>query len=218
MNTQIIIKKFSQFVDYHSCWQDMKNFTDNRTPETPDEMWILEHYPVYTQGQNGKPEHVLNAGNIPLIKTDRGGQVTFHGPGQFIFYLLIDVKRKKFNIRELVSHLENAVIQLLADYQIIATAKCNAPGVYVADKKICSVGLRIRRGCSYHGLALNVDMDLTPFTQINPCGFANLQMTQLKELIDTTDSDAIRIKLIEYLTKNLGYTTPKIMLEALYGN
>jgi lipoyl(octanoyl) transferase len=218
MNTQIIVRQFSQPVDYLSCWQDMKNFTDQRTPETIDEMWLLEHAPVFTQGQNGKPEHVLSTSNIPVIKSDRGGQITYHGPGQLIIYLLLDVKRKKFNIRELVTHLENSVIQLLAEYQITAAAKCSAPGVYVANKKICSVGLRIRRGCSYHGLALNVNMDLAPFAQINPCGFAGLEMTQLKELVKTAEPAAIRTKLIEYLIKNLGYTTPKIMLETLYGN
>jgi lipoyl(octanoyl) transferase len=213
----IIIRTFSAPVDYHSSWQAMKNFTDQRTPDTTDEIWALEHHPVFTQGQNGKPEHVLNPGTIPVIKTDRGGQVTYHGPGQLVIYTLVDVQRKKLNVRELVTVLEQSVIELLADQHISGSVKCTAPGVYVNQEKICSVGLRIRRGCAYHGLALNVAMDLEPFTRINPCGFSELSMTQLQDLQPGINSGAIRSKLIEYLTTNLRYTTHEFSLEALYG-
>jgi lipoyl(octanoyl) transferase len=185
----------------------MKDFTNQRHEETLDELWLLEHQPVFTQGQNGKPEHVLNPGNIPIVQTDRGGQVTYHGPGQVVIYTLIDVKRKKLNVRELVTRLEQSVIQLLAQHQIEAKARCDAPGVYVDNKKICSVGLRIRRGSSYHGLAFNVDMDLEPFSRINPCGYAELQMTQLTELAGPQNIQFIGNQLIECLIANLGYTT-----------
>lgn len=214
-NTVIIRQLGSQ--DYLSCWQAMKDLTDTRHPETPDEIWLLEHPPVFTQGQNGKPEHILNAGNIPVLKVDRGGQVTYHGPGQLIIYTLIDVKRKKLNIRQLVSKLEQSVIQLLAHYQIQAFAKCEAPGVYVDHQKICSVGLRIRRGCSYHGLAFNVDMDLSPFSQINPCGFKALQMTQLANFVKPPSMTDIGAQFVEYLAANLGYTKQLTDMEPLYG-
>ncbi len=203
MNTLLI--RLLDMQDYHSCWQAMQQFTNQRHADTLDEIWLLEHYPVFTQGQNGKAEHILNAGDIPVINVDRGGQVTYHGPGQLVAYTLIDIKRKKFNVRELVTRLEQSVIQMLAEYQISATAKCTAPGVYVADKKICSIGLRIRRGCSYHGLAFNIAMDLEPFKRINPCGFSALQMTQLSELGGPKDLRVARDKLIESLVKNLGY-------------
>jgi lipoyl(octanoyl) transferase len=212
----LIIRHFMQPVDYVNCWQAMKNFTDQRNPDSPDEIWTLEHAPVFTQGQNGKAEHVLNPGNIPVIKTDRGGQVTYHGPGQLIVYTLVDVKRKQLNVRELVTVLEQSVIQLLSDLHVKAEAKCSAPGVYVNHAKICSVGLRIRRGCAYHGLALNVAMDLTPFTGINPCGFTGLSMTQLQTLRPHADFASIRTKLIEYLATNLRYTTHEFSLETLY--
>ncbi len=203
----VIIRTLDGLQDYSHCWQTMKDFTNQRQEDTPDEFWILEHTPVFTQGQNGKPEHVLNPGSIPVVQTDRGGQVTYHGPGQIVIYTLIDVKRKKMNIRELVTSLEQSVIQLLAHYQITAKARCDAPGVYVDDQKICSVGLRIRRGCSYHGLAFNVAMDLEPFTRINPCGYQSLKMTQLSQLTTTHQPLQIGHELIEYLISNLGYTT-----------
>jgi lipoyl(octanoyl) transferase len=203
----VIIRTFPGLQDYQASWQAMKDFTNQRHEETLDELWLLEHQPVFTQGQNGKPEHVLNPGNIPIVQTDRGGQVTYHGPGQVVIYTLIDVKRKKLNVRELVTRLEQSVIQLLAQHQIEAKARCDAPGVYVDNKKICSVGLRIRRGSSYHGLAFNVDMDLEPFSRINPCGYAELQMTQLTELAGPQNIQFIGNQLIECLIANLGYTT-----------
>lgn len=161
--------------------QKMREFTDTRDSTTPDEYWIVEHLPVYTLGQAGKPEHILNPGNIPIVNTDRGGQVTYHGPGQLVIYTLIDLKRKDIGVRQLVSHLENSIISLLKDYKLEAISKCDAPGVYINEAKIASIGLRIRKGCSYHGLSFNVNMDLSPFQGINPCGYQNLKITQLKD-------------------------------------
>lgn len=185
--------------EYSFCWQAMKTLTQQRDENTPDEIWLLEHLPVFTQGQNGKAEHILNPGDIPIVQTDRGGQITYHGPGQLVVYTLIDLRRRKLNVREMVSILENAVIQLLAEYKIDAKAKCNAPGVYVDDKKIASVGLRIRRGCSYHGLALNVAMDTEPFSRINPCGFEGLKMTQLAEYVPQIELKDTAEKLAKVL-------------------
>lgn len=206
LNNSLIVRSLER-QDYVSCWQAMKQFTDCRHEETMDEIWLLEHAPVFTQGQNGKPEHILHPGNIPIIQTDRGGQVTYHGPGQLMVYTLIDLKRKKFNVRELVTLLEQSVIDLLATENILAYAKREAPGIYVNHYKIASIGLRIRRGCSYHGIAFNVDMDLEPFNRINPCGFAELKMTQLKSLNKPQNPIEIGHKLINYLMKNLRYTS-----------
>ncbi len=168
-----------QHREYLATWQAMQAFTNQRTDETADEIWFIEHPPVYTLGQAGKREHILNAGNIPIIPVDRGGQVTYHGPGQLMVYVLLDLRRRQFGVRQLVTALEQSIIDFLADYEITAAAKPQAPGVYIGDAKVCSIGLRIRRGCSYHGLAFNVGMDLKPFSGINPCGFANLPITQL---------------------------------------
>lgn len=196
---------------YEACWQAMRHFTDSRDVHTPDEIWLLEHEPVFTQGQNGKPEHILNAGEIPIVQTDRGGQVTYHGPGQLMVYTLIDLKRKKFNVRQLVTLLELAVIDLLAEESVTAVAKSDAPGVYVDNKKICSIGLRIRRGCSYHGIAFNIDLDLAPFNRINPCGFSNLQMTKLSTLTSIKTVREAGEKLIGHLRNRLGYTTQQLI-------
>lgn len=167
---------------YDPVWQRMRNFTDTRTNITSDQLWIVEHPSVFTLGQAGKPEHILNPGDIPVIQTDRGGQVTYHGPGQLVVYLMIDLRRRKLGVRQLVGTIEQAIIKTLSDYNIQAKTRPNAPGVYVEDAKIAALGLRIRKGCSYHGLSLNVDMDLEPFSRINPCGFPNLAVTQLSEL------------------------------------
>jgi len=193
-----------------TSWHSMRQFTDQRTDQTSDEIWLLEHTPVFTQGQNGKPEHILNAGDIPIIQTDRGGQVTYHGPGQLMVYCLVDVKRKKMTIRQLVSALEQTVIDLLAQYKIPAYAKQDAPGVYIDGSKICSIGLRVRRGCSYHGIAFNVAMDLSPFARINPCGFSALTMTQLADHQGPADLVEAGRQLINYLIKNLGYTNANL--------
>lgn len=191
---------------YHDIWQAMQSFTQNRIESTTDELWLLEHDPVFTQGQNGKAEHILNPGDIPIVQTDRGGQVTYHGPGQLMVYTLIDLQRSKMNVREMVRALEQSVIDLLASFKIQALAKCEAPGVYVEDKKICSIGLRIRKGRSYHGIAFNVGMDLHPFSRINPCGFKSLQMTQFSSCGGLTDTMETGQALVPYLLKNLVYT------------
>jgi lipoyl(octanoyl) transferase len=170
-------------VDYLHCWRAMQRFTDARTAATDDALWLAEHPPVFTQGQAGRAEHVLAPGDIPVVQTDRGGQVTYHGPGQLIAYVLVDMRRLKLGVRKLVDALEGAVIDLLADLGVAAHARADAPGVYVDSAKIASVGLRVRHGCSYHGIALNLDLDLAPFARINPCGHAGLEMTRLVDLV-----------------------------------
>jgi lipoyl(octanoyl) transferase len=169
-------------VAYEPTWRAMQVFTDTRGADTPDELWLLEHEPVFTLGMNADPTHVLDAGEIPVVQIDRGGQVTYHGPGQLVVYPLIDVRRAGIGVRALVTALERAVIDLAAASGIVAECRVNAPGVYVDGRKLASVGLRVRRGGSYHGLALNVNMDLAPFLRINPCGYAGLEMTQLAAL------------------------------------
>ena len=169
-------------VEYEPTWQAMQAFTASRTADTPDELWIVEHPPVYTLGQAGKPEHVLHDNGIPIVKIDRGGQVTYHGPGQVVIYLLLDLGRLKIKVRELVTAIEQGVIDFLASHGVSAERRSGAPGVYVGPAKIAALGLKIKNGCSYHGLSLNVDMDLTPFTAINPCGYAGLQVVQTKDL------------------------------------
>ncbi|ESS58325.1 lipoyl(octanoyl) transferase [Enterobacter cloacae S611] len=183
---------------YAPVSQEMHDFTDRRDDDTPDEIWLVEHPPVFTQGQAGKPEHVLAAGDIPVIQSDRGGQVTYHGPGQQVMYVLINLKRRKIGVRELVTLLENTVVNTLAQLDIVANARPDAPGVYVDGKKICSLGLRIRKGCSFHGLALNIDMDLAPFMRINPCGYAGMEMTQVSKLVENASMDKIRTILIQH--------------------
>lgn len=175
---------------YLPVWEDMKQFTQSRTPDTIDECWLLEHPPVYTQGQAGKSEHVVNPGSIPIVQSDRGGQVTYHGPGQLVAYVLINLHQRNIGIRTLVTKLEQVLISLLAEYAISATSRCEAPGVYVNDRKIASIGLRVKNGCTYHGIALNIAMDLSPFKGINPCGFSSLQMAQISDFVpDVTMSD-----------------------------
>lgn len=165
--------------EYQVIWSKMKEFTMSRTEHTEDELWLLEHPPVYTQGQAGKAEHILNRNTIPIIQSDRGGQITYHGPGQLIVYVLVDLIRLNIGVRTLVSKLEQVLISTLAHYQINAARHCGAPGVYVDEKKIASIGLRVKNGRTYHGIALNVDMDLKPFNDINPCGFNKMEMTQI---------------------------------------
>lgn len=198
----LIIKPLGT-VDYQPTWEAMRKFTDTRTAETSDELWLLEHPPVFTLGQAGKPEHILDAGTIPLVKTDRGGQVTYHGPGQLTAYCLFDLKRMNIGPRTFVEKTEDAIVNLLQGLGIPAEANRNAHGVYVNGKKIASIGLRIRKGCSYHGLSLNVNMDLAPFTRINPCGYAGLEMTQIKDFLgDATPSlPVIGVKLTHALQK-----------------
>lgn len=183
--------------------QAMHLFTDSRQADTPDELWLVEHPPVFTQGQAGKAEHLLMPGDIPVVQSDRGGQVTYHGPGQQVMYVLIDLKRRKLGVRQLVTAIEQTVVETLAHYDVLAYARPDAPGVYVDGKKICSLGLRIRQGCSFHGLALNIAMDLTPFQRINPCGYAGLEMTQLSAFQADVTPEAVQPVLIEKFLQQL---------------
>ncbi|WP_313222447.1 lipoyl(octanoyl) transferase LipB [Stutzerimonas nitrititolerans] len=202
-------------VEYLPTWQAMQHFTNNRGPQTTDEVWLLQHLPVFTQGQAGKAEHLLLPGDIPVVQADRGGQVTFHGPGQLVGYLLLDVRRLGFGVRELVNRIEHSLIDLLAGYGVEAAAKPDAPGVYVDGAKIASLGLRIRNGRSFHGLALNVDMDLEPFQRINPCGYAGLKMTQLRDLVGPVDFAEVMGRLRGELVKQLGYTQQQTLTGAI---
>ncbi len=185
--------------DYESTFRAMQNFNAQRDADTPDEIWLLQHPPVFTLGLAAKPEHILDAGDIPVVKIDRGGQVTYHGPGQLVVYLLLDLKRRNIGVRELVRKMEQAIIDTLADYGITSQRLAGAPGIYIDGAKIAALGLRIKRGCCYHGLALNVDMDLAPFTRINPCGYAGMTVTQTKHLGVRANMNEIGDKLIVHL-------------------
>ncbi|KAF7786830.1 lipoyl(octanoyl) transferase [Pseudoalteromonas rubra] len=180
-NRSIIVRQLGRQA-YEPIWQKMQSFTDTRDDDSPDEIWLVEHEPVFTQGQAGKAEHLLAPGDIPVVKVDRGGQVTYHGPGQQMMYVLFNLRRLKIGVRELVTWLEETIIDMLQEHGIEAYAKPDAPGVYVNDAKIASLGLRVRRGCSFHGLALNVNMDMSPFLRINPCGYAGMEMVQTSQL------------------------------------
>jgi lipoyl(octanoyl) transferase len=205
-------------VDYEPTWQAMQRFTNERDAATADEVWLLQHPPVFTQGQAGKPEHLLLPGDIPVVQVDRGGQVTYHGPGQLVVYLLLDVRRSGFGVRELVNRIERSLIDLLASYGVTASAKPDAPGVYVDGAKIASLGLRIRNGRSFHGLALNVDMDLAPFRRINPCGYAGMAMTQLADQVTgPIDISEVGARLREQLVKHLDYPEQKTLTGAMDG-
>ena len=186
----LLIRHLGQ-VDYARAWHEMQTFTNSRSTDTPDELWFLQHAPVFTLGRNGKQEHLHDTGDIPVIKVDRGGQVTYHGPGQLVAYILLDLTRRQLGVQSLVGILEQAVIDLLAEHGLAATRRDKAPGVYVDGSKIAALGLRVRRGCCFHGLSLNVDMDLTPFSMINPCGYPGLQVTQLADLGVTESLDTI---------------------------
>ena len=197
---------------YEPVSQAMHDFTDSRDDSTPDEIWLVEHLPVFTQGQAGKAEHLLMTGDIPVIQSDRGGQVTYHGPGQLVLYVLVDVRRCKFSVRELVTALETAIINTLAKSDIQAYAKADAPGVYVTNElgmeaKLASLGLRIRKGCSFHGLALNINMDMTPFLRINPCGYAGMAMTQTSALGGPQSVAEAQAILVAELASLIGYQT-----------
>jgi lipoyl(octanoyl) transferase len=198
----LVIRQLGRYA-YVPVWQAMQKFTDERDENTPDEIWIVEHDPVFTQGQAGKEEHLLMPGDIPVVKVDRGGQVTYHGPGQIVIYVLLDLKRRKTGVRELVTHIENAIVAALAEHDISAAAKPDAPGVYVEGKKIASLGLRVRKGCTFHGLALNVDMDLEPFLRINPCGYAGLEMIQCRDFAAPEQFASIEQQLTDHLSRLL---------------
>ncbi|NBI55642.1 lipoyl(octanoyl) transferase LipB [Photobacterium alginatilyticum] len=204
MQKTIIIRNLGRR-DYEATWQAMHEFTDQRGSDTTDEVWLVEHNPVFTQGQAGKAEHLLDTGDIPVVQSDRGGQVTYHGPGQQVAYILIDLRRIKLGVRDLVTHIENTVINTLSRFGVESNARPDAPGVYVDGKKICSLGLRIRRGCSFHGLALNINMDLAPFLRINPCGYQGMEMTQLATMNGPSELAEVQPVLIEELVKLLDY-------------
>jgi lipoyl(octanoyl) transferase len=200
----IVVRKLGM-VDYETTLAQMKTFTDSRTQDSADELWLLQHHRVFTQGQAGKAEHVLAPGDIPVVQADRGGQVTYHGPGQWVLYLLVDIKRHRLGVRSLVDLIENSLVQLLAEYGIDAAARPDAPGVYVRGDKIAALGLRVRKGCSYHGLALNVDLDLEPFTRINPCGFEGLQVTSMKNCLPDKlpEMDEVGQRLLDIVSEHL---------------
>jgi lipoyl(octanoyl) transferase len=200
---EAVVRKLGR-VDYVPTWRAMQDFTAQRTPETPDELWLLEHPPVYTQGQAGKPEHLIAATDIPVVLIDRGGQITYHGPGQVVAYVLVDLRRRGYGIRELVTRLEQAVIDVLAVAGVSAERQAGAPGVYVGGAKIAALGLRVKHGCTYHGLALNVDMDLRPFAAINPCGYAGMAVTDCCSLGVAWTLDAAAQALALALQREIG--------------
>jgi lipoyl(octanoyl) transferase len=189
---------------YEPVWRAMQAFTDARDADTPDELWLVEHEPVFTLGQAGRPEHVLMPGDIPVIHVDRGGQVTYHGPGQIVLYPLLDLKRLKVGVREYVCRIEQSIIDTLGDWNIEAVRRDGAPGVYVAGAKIAALGIRVRRGCTFHGLAFNIAMDLSPFQRINPCGYAGLQVTSMVDLGGPSGLDAVKPALVEHLAAQFG--------------
>jgi lipoyl(octanoyl) transferase len=188
---------------YEPIWRAMQQFTDTRDETSRDEIWFCQHEPVFTLGLNTAPEHLLATGDIPIVQIDRGGQVTYHGPGQLMIYPLIDIRRSNIGVRDLVTALEQSVVDLAAEFDITAVSRCDAPGVYVDGAKLASVGLRIRRGASFHGMALNVDVDLEPFSRINPCGFQNLEVTDLNRLGAERNLDVVRDRLLPHLLRHL---------------
>ncbi|WP_217510907.1 lipoyl(octanoyl) transferase LipB [Vibrio metschnikovii] len=213
MDNPLVIRRLGR-QDYLPVWQAMHQFTDQRDEQTADEIWLVEHHPVFTQGQTGKAEHLLNPGNIPVVQSDRGGQVTYHGPGQLVVYVLINLRRKKLGVRELVTRIEQLVIDTLKTYHIDSAARPDAPGVYVDGKKICSLGLRIRKGCSFHGLALNVNMDLSPFLRINPCGYQGMEMVQVCDLGGPDNLPEIEQQMVQELVRLFGYQQVEFSTEA----
>jgi len=198
-----VVIRFLGLSDYRETWEKMKLFTQSRDVATADELWITEHAPIFTQGHNGKPEHLLDTGNIPVIQIDRGGQVTYHGPGQLVLYCLLDLNRLGFGVRSLVTRIEGSIVDFLARYNIIAVARRDAPGVYVNQAKIAALGLRIRKGSCYHGLSLNIDMDLRPFTRINPCGLRDQAVTQMAALNISIELEQAGRELGDILIRNI---------------
>jgi lipoyl(octanoyl) transferase len=203
----LVVRRLGR-IDYERAVAAMRAFTATRGEGQADELWLLEHPAVFTLGISSKPEHLLNPGAIPVVQSDRGGQVTYHGPGQVVVYVLVDLRRAGIGVRALVTLLEEAVIELLAGYGVTGAARADAPGVYVDGRKIASLGLRVRRGCSYHGVSLNVDMDLSPFLGINPCGYPGLEMVQLGQLTEQSTIEESAERLVRILAANLGYNSP----------
>jgi len=201
---QVLVKQLG-LQPYERVWQRMQAFTNARDADTVDEIWLLQHEPVFTLGQAGKREHLLAPGEIPVVKSDRGGQVTYHGPGQLIAYLMIDLRRRGLGVRGLVTQIELALIDLLAEFGVNAQTRDKAPGVYVNEHKIASLGLRVRKSCTYHGLSLNMDMDLEPFSRINVCGYEGLQVTRLSNFVAQVDKAQVCERLINHLKNRLGY-------------
>ena len=218
---QVRIRKLG-LIDYQTCWDAMRDFTETRDENTLDEIWLLEHPRVFTQGQAGKAEHVIAPGDIPVIQVDRGGQVTYHGPGQIVGYMLIDIRRRASGIRWLVNGIEDAIIDVLKQYDVKSFAKPEAPGVYLQGAqgkgrdgaKIAALGMRVRRGCTFHGLSLNIDMDLEPYARINPCGFSGLAVTQLRDLADNVPAlETVEKQLLQTLCARLGYDPANVLIE-----
>jgi len=203
--TDVVVRDLG-IIDYRPAWEAMQQFTDTRAEDSFDELWCLQHPPVFTQGQAGRAEHILDAGDIPVIQANRGGQVTYHGPGQLVVYLLLDLRRKNLGVRALVDVIEQSIIALLTDYGVAAQSDPKAPGVYVEGRKIAALGLRVRRGCSFHGLALNIDTDLAPFARINPCGYAGMMVGRLcDEMISSPALPQVAADLVDHLCRRLGY-------------
>ncbi len=215
---QLIIQQFTKLMGYRATWKAMQHFTDCRDETTSDQLWLLEHPPVFTQGQAGKAEHILNPQHIPIEQSDRGGQVTYHGPGQLIAYTLFDIHRLKINTRFLVRTLENVIIDCLKGLKIHSEAREDAPGIYIDQAKIASIGLRVRRGYAYHGIAFNIDMDLTPFSYINPCGYHGLPMTQVKDLVPKVCLSSIQQQIIPYFIHHFGYNQFTLLNRSHLGN
>ena len=207
----LVVRMFDGFLDYTPVWQAMQDYTNQRDELADDQLWILQHKPVFTQGQAGKAEHLLATGDIPVVKVDRGGQVTYHGPGQLVVYLLLDIERMAIGARQLVTAIEDAIVNTLKVYGIESSAKADAPGVYVNEAKIASIGLRIRKGKTFHGLSVNIDMDLEPFHRINPCGYAGLDMIQLSDFDRAEPVEAFAGRLVNSLKDSFGYR--EIVLE-----
>ena len=204
--SQRVIIRSMGLCEFEPVWRRMQTFTSARTPSTVDEVWCLQHHPVYTQGQAGKPEHVLHAGDIPVVHIDRGGQVTYHGPGQLVVYTLVDLQRRGLGVRDFVSAIEQSVIDTLQALGVVSLRKKKAPGVYVSDAKIAAVGLRVRHGRTFHGLSINVNMDLTPFSGINPCGYAGLGVTQVREVCNEESVENVQSSFLAHFFKQLSYT------------
>lgn len=209
--TDVLVVRQLGLQEYEPLWRGMQQFTATRSPQTPDEIWFTEHPPVFTLGLNASRDHLLAPGDIPVIQIDRGGQVTYHGPGQLMIYPMLDLKRSGLGVRALVTALEQAVVDLAAEFSIDAQSRPDAPGVYVAGRKIASVGLRVRRGASYHGMALNIDVDLEPFSRINPCGFRDLEVTNLRALGVTASASDIAARLQVNLLRHLAMSNRQIV-------
>lgn len=205
LSQQLVVRSLG-LCDYLPIWQRMQTWTSARTPSTKDELWCLQHLPVYTLGQAGKAEHILNAGNIPVVNIDRGGQVTYHGPGQLVVYTLIDLQRRGLGVRDFVTAIEETVIAILADYNVSARRERQAPGVYVGKAKIAAVGLRVRHGRTFHGVSINVDMNLAAFSGINPCGYAGMAVTQMKDVCNESSPSRVQEAFIAHFAQQLGYT------------